>query len=525
MGTGKPNVGKASLIMVLSLLLSRVLGFVREMVIAGKFGQSIYTDAYFLSFQIPDILFYLIAGGALSSAFIPVFTEYLHSDREEEAWHIFSVIITVMSVIIFAFIGIAMVFAEPLVHVVASNPTEEMIELVAYMSRVIVPAQYAFFIGGVMLGTLYARQVFSVPGLAPNIYNIGIIVGALVLSNFMVAGFEVAGMSWGALAGAFLGNIFIPLLVIRKLGMKFKISFDLKHPGVQQVLKMMLPVVLGLSLPGVFTIILKYFGSTYQEGVLSALEYGNRLMQAPLGVFGQALALAAFPALAQFFAQNEMSAFRDQVGKTVRTVIFLTLPIAAIFIAMPEPIIAGLFARNEFGADEIARTAPILQTFGIGVAAWCIHPTLMRAFFAVQKTWPPILLGSATTVVFATAAYFLTQAEVAPAILPVAASVAAILLAVAMVAAVHQKIGELDIAGILTTLGKSILAASVIGVISWLISEPLLQFEGRFSNLLLLAATGFSAVCLAWVYYGIAKLLKMPETAYVRAKPRDSEQA
>ncbi|MCH8980220.1 MAG: murein biosynthesis integral membrane protein MurJ, partial [Armatimonadetes bacterium] len=166
-----PNVAKAGLIMVASLFLSRVLGLVRDMVISARFGQDGLTDAYYASFQVPDILFYLIAGGALSSAFIPVFTEYLHTDREEEAWHIFSVVITVMSVVVGAFIAFAWVYAEPLVGLMAPGLPADSIPVAAQMSRILVPAQYAFFIGGVMLGTLYARQVFSVPGLAPNVYN------------------------------------------------------------------------------------------------------------------------------------------------------------------------------------------------------------------------------------------------------------------------------------------------------------------------------------------------------------------
>lgn len=214
--------------MVASQLLSRVLGIVREMIISGKFGQSVYTDAYTYSFQIPDILFFLVAGGALSSAFIPVFSEYLHTDREDEAWHIFSSVATIMALAVTAFIALAWVFAPALATFAAPglSPADkaEAYPMIVAMSRIVLPAQFAFFIGGLLFGTLYSRQVFAVPGLGPNIYNLGIIFGAVVLSAFFTPG--VMGMSWGALGGAFIGNILVPMWAMTKINAKFKPSLD-----------------------------------------------------------------------------------------------------------------------------------------------------------------------------------------------------------------------------------------------------------------------------------------------------------
>ncbi|MFI5387483.1 MAG: lipid II flippase MurJ, partial [Fimbriimonadales bacterium] len=156
--------------MVGSLLLSRVLGIVRDTVMASSFGRNAMTDAYRQAFAIPDLLFFLIAGGALSSAFIPVFSEYLHTEREEDAWKTFSAVTTVMSLIVLAFIVFAWIFAVPLTHLIAPGTPDAMRPLIAEMTRIVLPAQFAFFIGGLMFGTLYARQRFAVPGLGPNIY-------------------------------------------------------------------------------------------------------------------------------------------------------------------------------------------------------------------------------------------------------------------------------------------------------------------------------------------------------------------
>ncbi len=499
--------------MVASLFLSRVLGFVRDMVITARFGQDALTDAYYASFQIPDLLFYLIAGGALSSAFIPVFSEYIHTDREEDAWKVFSVVITVMSAVVLVFIGFSWVFAEPLVHVVAPKLPEASVPLVAEMSRILVPAQYAFFIGGIMLGTLYARNVFSVPGLAPNVYNIGIIVGALVVSNVVVPG--VVGMSWGALVGAFIGNIVIPLFVIRKLGARFTPSFDTSHEGVRKVFRLMLPVVLGLSLPGVFAWILRAYASFYPEGIISAMEQANRLMQAPLGVFGQALALAAFPVLSQFFAQGKMDLFADQLNRSLRTVVFLSMPVAVLFVVVPDPIVRALYLRGSFTLADAENTASALRMFGIGVAAWCIQPVLMRAYFSVQKTWPPVLMGTLTTGVFALSSWLLIQADYGFQSLPIAASLAAVFLAVMMLWTVNKGICKIDFAGFGATALKSLVAGGAASAFAWGALEVAKPVEGSLANFGLLALVCLVLVCAAWVYYFAARLLKMPETETV----------
>jgi putative peptidoglycan lipid II flippase len=513
--------------MMISLLLSRVLGIVRDIVMTYMFGGNANTDAYRLAFQIPDLLFFLIAGGALSSAFIPVFSEYLHTDKEEEAWHIFSVVTTVMSLIVGGFIVVAWIFAPQLSHVVAPGKPDELLPLISYMSRIVLPAQFAFFIGGLMFGTLYARQVFTVPGLGPNVYNIGMIFGAVVISHFVTPG--VVGMSWGALVGAVIGNLVIPYFVMAKLGMQFKPSLDTRHPGVRKVFKLMLPVVLGLSLPGVYALIMQGFGSYYPDGVNTYLDLSNRLMQAPLGIFGQSLAIAVFPALTQFFAQNRMDLYRTQLASTMRTVVYLTLPISAIMLAMSHQIVAALYEGGKFGATQTSAVAACLQLFAVGVFAWCLHPVLMRGFFAVQNSVTPILLGTATTVVFVTLVFILKATPLGFYALPAASSISAVLLVMMLTIAVSKRIGGLDIRSILVTFGKSLVASVPVGLVAYGVSlVPLRDVTRRGLSLFGLhigasashkvatvAVVLLTCIVVGWVYYFITKSLKMEETAYV----------
>ena len=508
-----PNVGRAGAIMMASLLLSRVLGLVRESIISGKFGADGLTSAYFQSFKIPDLLFFLIAGGALSSAFIPVFSEYLHTQREREAWHIFSVVTTFMSILVVAFIVAAWIFAVPLSQIIFPGTQPEMIQYVAQMSRIVLPAQFAFFIGGIMFGTLYANHRFSVPGLGPNIYNIGIIFGALVVSAFVTP--SVSGMSWGALAGAFIGNILIPLIALRSIGVQFKPSLDLKHPGVKKVFKLMLPVVLGLSLPGVYSMIMDSFGSYYHEAVISYLDYANKLMQAPLGIFGQSLAIAVFPALTQFYAQGRMDMYRDQLSKTMRTVLYLTVPISVVMFVMAPQVVGIMLEHGKFDAEDAAATARCLQLFAIGIPAWCLHPVLMRGFFAIQSTVTPIVLGTMTTGLFIALIYCLRVLNIGFYALPLAGSISAICLVIALVIAVAPKIGGLDLKGFGVTAGKALIGATGLGLLGAGVAYTQLgqSIAGHKLNTILVGGGVF--LIGAWIYYFITKALGMPESQYL----------
>lgn len=498
---------------MVSLFLSRVLGIIRESIISHQFGQSYLTDAYVLSFQIPDLLFFLIAGGALSSAFIPVFTEYLHTKSEEEAWHLFSSVASIMALLITIVIAIAWIFAPQLATVIAPTKPAETQALIAMMSQIVLPAQFAFFIGGLLFGVLYAKQIFSVPGLGPNIYNIGIIIGALVISNFVVP--SVAGMSWGALIGAFVGNILIPMWVIGKMGMRYRFVLDFSHEGVRKVFRLMLPVVLGLSLPGVFALIMQYFGSFYEAGVNSALNISNRLMQAPLGVFGQSLAIGVFPALSQFFAQQRMDAFRMQLAKTLKVVLYLSVPIAGMMICAPTQIIQMFFQQGEFTLADTQRTAPALQMFAIGIPFWCMHPVLMRGYFAIQKPIIPIVFGTLTTFVFVGLGSYVVFSGGAYPLVPFAGSVAAFLLATSMLLTSNKQFEGLEMLDILKTFALTLALSAVIGVVFALILQGFDAIGMTSSKLGSVAGILIAGLVAAHIYYLLSKLLRMPESDYI----------
>lgn len=496
-----------------SLLLSRVLGILRDTVMASKFGIGIATDPYRLAFLVPDTLFYLIAGGALSSAFIPIFSSYIHTEREDEAWELFNVVVTLMSLLVAALIVILWVFAPQLSAFFAAGKPPEIFPLVTRMTRIILPAQFAFFIGGLLFGTLYARQRFVMPGLAPNIYNLGIILGAIVISHFVSPG--IVGMAWGALIGAFIGNLLLPLWGVHRLGGHFRPSLNIHAPGVKQVFTLMLPVVLGLSLPAVYGIIMQKFASQYAAGVNTSVDLANKLMQAPLGIFGQSLALAAFPALSQFFAQKRMDMFRDQLAASLRTVLYLSVPSAALLGVLAPQIVRLAFHYGNTHAAALPPVEHCLELFSIGIFAWCLHPVLMRTFYAMHRSAAPIIIGTITTGLFV--ALYFAMAPRFPTgegylAMPLAGSTAAILMVLALGALAYRLTEGFDVRGVLVTFGKSVAGAALMGLVAY----AAYRFgPHNLRRVLEFVEFAFVVAVSLWVYYFATKAMGMRESQTV----------
>jgi len=393
----RKTVTKAAGIMTAAILLSRVLGLVRESVIAGVFGQNRPTDIYNAAFALPDVLFFLIAGGALSSAFIPVFTELFKAGKEREAWKTFSVIATVMGLVVGAFILVTEIFARQLVPVLsAPGFSHSELDRVAALTRIVLPSQFFFFIGGLMMGTLYSRGHFVSPGLGPSIYNIGIMSGALILGHRL----GIAGLCWGALCGAFAGNFLLQLITMSRLGASYRPSLDFRDPGAIKVWKLMVPVIFGLSLPQIDVWINRWLATFLSAGIATALVRGNQLMQVPVGVFGQSTAIAFFPTLSDQAAQGEQDEFKNTLNYGLRLILFAAIPSSVLLGVLAKPIVILLFQHGRFSQADTTVVSLTLMFYSIGIAGWCMQAMVARAFYAMQDTFTPVWTGTLMTLIF-----------------------------------------------------------------------------------------------------------------------------
>jgi putative peptidoglycan lipid II flippase len=512
-GSQSGGVQRAAMTVVAFTLLSRIIGMVRDMVIAYQFPVGVDTDAYVAAFKIPDLMTYLIAGGALSSTFIPVFSEYLNNKNEKGAWKTFSIVATVTFIVAALFVVMAELFAPQLV--VALNPgyrhSPEQIALAAHLTRIVVPAQIFFMLGGLMMGTLNARKQFLIPALGPSIYNLGIIAGAIAAPIF---GGGISSLMWGALAGAFVGNFALQAVYVKRAGARYKPSLAVLHPGAVKVWKMMLPILLGVSLPNVDQIINSYFASELSHGAQTSMQFANRIMLIPIGIFAQAMGIAILPTMSAQAAAGNRKALRATLNNALRTILFLTVPASALFCVLSVPVVMLLFQHGKFDVSATEVTATALRYYSIGIFAWSAQAVLTRAFYSIQDSRTPVISGTINTLVFIALNWMVIQFHGGVAGLALATSFVATVHMIVLLIVLSQRLHGLGRRELILSVSRTLAATAALLVTAWGLRMAL---DGLFT-IVLVPTTVYSATVLAVAggaglaaFIVVAQLLKMPE--------------
>lgn len=379
--------GRAALLTIVFVLLSRVLGVVRSMVIASAVGQNEWTDIYRRAFAIPDTLYLMMAGGALSTVFIPIFTHYLQNNEEEKAWETFGRVATLVAVAVTGIILITELLAYPLARLVAPQFSSGAVAEMVPLTRTLIPAQFFFFVGSLVIATLQSRERWLIPNIAPLVYNGGIIVAGLLFKSQGPA-VTVQAMTWGAVIGAGIGNFLLPVLDLIRSKARWRFALDIKHEGVAKFLNLLLPAMLGIGLSQLGMLITGFFLG--EGGQITALSNGYELTQAPIGIFAQASALVLFPTLSRLAAVKDWNGMRDELDAGLRRILFLTIPASLLMAILAEPIITLLYAGPRFGAHEVAAAAMALRMYSVGTFAWSAQAVLGRGFFAMHDTRTPL---------------------------------------------------------------------------------------------------------------------------------------
>jgi putative peptidoglycan lipid II flippase len=396
------KIGIASLIMMASVLASRVIGIFRESVIAYIGGRGDAVDAYQVAFILPDILNQIVASGFLSLTFIPIFSRYLARDREKEGWRVFSVIFNSFGALLILLLAVAEVFTPQLLHLAAPGWNDPAITgQVITMTRIILPAQFFFFAGGLFMAVQFAKERFFLPALAPLVYNAGIILGGLLLGPR----FGMAGFAWGVLAGAFAGNFLLQYRGAKQLGMQISPLFDFRHPELLTYIKTTLPLMLGLTMTFSHELFLRFFGSFLSAGSISGLNYANRIMQVLVGVFGQAVGAATYPFLSRMVAEGNLNEANRLLNNTLRYMA-LILPVAALVMVLRHEVVAILFERGRFAAADTAQTARMLLFMMPGAVAFAAQTLVVRGYYASRNTLFPAVFGTLAVIASLPVYYF-----------------------------------------------------------------------------------------------------------------------
>ncbi len=382
-------MASAAAVVMLFFVLSRVTGLLREVVIGAQFGTSAQLDAYLAAFRAPDILFQLVAGGALGSAFIPTFAGYWVKGDREGAWLLFSRVLNWITLLLVVLAGLAATFALPLVErVIAPGFPPAQQRLTADLMRWMLLSTVVFGGSGLVMGALNAVQHFLLPAAAPVLYNLAIILGAW----FLAPRYGVYGLVAGVVAGA-LAHLLVQLPGLWRQQARYRWSLGWQDPGVWEVGRLMAPRVLGLFFVQLNFLVNTILASGLPSGSLSALNYAWLLMLLPQGIFAQAIATVAFPTFAAQVAAQRREDLRQTLARILGIILFLTIPAAVGLFVLRVPLIQVLLERGEFTRRSTLAVAYALQFYALGLVAHATVEIVVRAFYALHDTATPVIVG------------------------------------------------------------------------------------------------------------------------------------
>jgi putative peptidoglycan lipid II flippase len=408
-------IGIASAIWAGSIFLSRLMGLVREQIIGRTLGASRQADLYFASFTLPDFLNYLLAAGALSIVFIPIFLEHVERDDRARAWTSFSVIANFVLLLGSFGVALLMLYARPLASLVAPGfASSDSVDTLVRLTRIILPAQLFHIVGGLLSAALQAQDRHVLPAMAPLVYSAGIITGGLLGAQYPGCGAD--GFAWGALAGSFFGPFALPLYGCLKSGMRWQPILSIRNPDLRRYLWLSLPIMLGFSILVVDEWITKNQASYLADGELAYLQYGRTLMKVPIGIFGMAAGVAAYPTISRLISQGNIV---EAYGLLCRGVRLMLVAIFASQVCLTlagfevSYLIWGMFS-SRFSVADAQATATLIAYLCLGLAGWAAQSVIARGFYALGSTWLPTMVGTAVAFLLAPLYVVLRQQWGAP---------------------------------------------------------------------------------------------------------------
>jgi putative peptidoglycan lipid II flippase len=382
----------ATLLLMSTVMLSRVIGYIREAYIAYAFGAGPQTDAYVAAFTLPDWLNYIVAGGAASITFISIYTRFLAEKRDGDAKQTFSVIITVMTVVMAVGTIITEIFTPQFVHWMFRGFSPAQVELCVHLTRILLPAQIFFYVGGVVSAVLLSHRLFLFPALGPLIYNVFIILGGMVGGHH----FGIAALAYGALVGSFAGPFLSSVIGAARIGTGYKPSFDITNPAFREWVRLSVPLMLGVSLVTADDWILRHYASS-GVGDIARLNYAKRLFAVPIAVLGQATGQASLPFFARLFNEKRLQEFGTTVNDSVYRVSAASFLTTGWMMAAALPLIDLVYRRGRFLFSDTQTTAIYFFWFSLSLALWSAQGLYARAFYAAGDTWTPMAAVSIIT--------------------------------------------------------------------------------------------------------------------------------
>src|ERR1700756_1268957 len=382
----------ATLLLITAVMLSRVIGYARDAYIAWAYGAGGATDAYVAAFTLPDFLNYIVAGGAASITFISIYTRFLAEKRDADAQKTFSVVITVMSAVMLVGTIIAEVLTPQFVRWMFHGFSPAQMELTVHLTRILLPAQIFFYVGGVVSAVLLSHRLFLFPAFGPLIYNLFIILGGVIGGHHS----GIASLAYGALAGAFAGPFLASVIGAARIGTGYKPSFDIGNPAFREWVKLSVPLMLGVSLVTADDWILRHYAAS-GVGDITRLTFAKRLFAVPIAVLGQATGQASLPFFARLFNEKKLQEFAATVNDSVYRVSAASLLATGWMMVAALPLIDLVYRRGRFSFSDAQTSSVYFFWFSLSLVLWSAQGLYARAFYAVGDTLTPMIAVSVIT--------------------------------------------------------------------------------------------------------------------------------
>ena len=492
-------------------LISRLLGFIRDLVIAMQFGATFAADAFFVAFRIPNVQRKILGEGAISAAFIPVFTEIRIKKGEEDAWkmaaNLFNILLTIL---ITSSLALA-IFAPYIIMVFAPGfiPTSEKFNLTVLLTQWMAP--YFLFIGLAVfcMGILNTYNMFALPAITPAILNICMILGTLIISPKLDQ--PVLGLAVGVITGGILQFV-IQIPAISRCGFKFIPSIDWKNPEALRISKLMIPAIFGLAIYELNMLVDTLLASLLPEGSISYLYYGNRLVQLPLGIFGVALGVAILPMLSHQVANKDVPEMVKTIAFGIRMILFITIPATIGLILLRFPIVNTLWERGEFNRLTTEGTAIALLYYSVGLCAFCGIKVIVPAFYSLNDTKTPAKIG-VYSMLLNIILNLILMGPLKHGGLALATSISALFNVILLIYLLRKRIGLMGGRKILSSVIKLFFVSGVMGIAVYFFNETFFDPNSKLVLKLLILSADIAIGVL--VYAILSRIIQNEELTFL----------
>ena len=516
--SGSPRLARSAGVFGLATIASRVLGLVRDQVLAFYFGAGDANDAFRVASRIPNLVRDLFAEGAMSAAFVPTFTRELTLHGRERAWQLASSVINALLIVTGVIVIAGIIFAEPLVRLYASDFAEVpgKLELTIYLTRIAFPFLTLVAVAAALMGMLNSLGHFFIPALSPAMFNVAVIVMSLALIPIapQLGIRDITIVAVATLVGG-LGQLVIQWPPLKREGFRYRAVLDLKDEGLHRVLLLMGPGTIGMAATQINVFVNTVLATSQGTGAVSWLDFAFRLMYLPIGLFGVSIATAATPAISRLVATQDFARIRSTLANALGLMMFLNVPAAVGLIILAQPIVAVIFEHGEFTRADTLATAAALQLYAIGLVGYSIVRIISPTFYALQRSRIPVMVSAASVLVNVILNLALVRVMGYRG-LALGTSITAILNAAVQLMLLRREINGIDGARIAASLARVLLASGVMGAVTWASHRALEQFMPGDSLLLQIVRLFITIMLSLAALVATAQVLRIREFAEAR---------